>query len=203
MGGDKKFDSDEAVPVAQEFIELIKPFVMETPKDFPWPFSHLITIAGSLRRCKQRVGDIEILLVPRHDERQIDFFTTKPIDLADEALNKCLVAGSLTKRLNVNGNPSAWGTKNKHAVATLSMIPIDFFSTCLENWFTSLVIRTGSKETILKLTTGAQRLGRTLHAYGDGVSEKWPDGRVQHFSARSEEDVFKLCGVPFVEVNQR
>lgn len=62
------------------------------------------------------------------------------------------------------------------------------------NWFVSLVIRTGSKEMNLKLTDGAIKLGRTLNAYGSGVTLE--DGRVM--PATSEEDVFFLCQVPYV-----
>jgi hypothetical protein len=48
--------------------------------------------------------------------------------------------------------------------------------TTRENWFVSLVIRTGSKDTNLLLTTGAQKLGRKLNAYGCGVTG--PDGTI-------------------------
>ena len=33
-----------------------------------------------------------------------------------------------------------------------------------------MVVRTGSKETNLRLTTGAQKQGRSLNAYGRGVT---------------------------------
>lgn len=63
----------------------------------------------------------------------------------------------------------------------------------------SLVIRTGGKETNLALTTGAQALGRKLHAYGAGVTME--DGTLR--VCRSEREVFELCGVPYAEPEGR
>jgi hypothetical protein len=68
------------------------------------------------------------------------------------------------------------------------------------NWWVSLVIRTGGKDTNLKLATGARKLGRTLHAYGCGV-EDLKTGEV--VKANSEQDVFRLCAVDYIEPNQR
>lgn len=79
-----------------------------------------------------------------------------------------------------------------------------------ENWWVSLVVRTGSKETNLRLTTGAQRLGRTLHAYGSGVTINRAQtiGGEAHLpgseiKATSEQAVFELCEVPYLEPEQR
>jgi DNA polymerase/3'-5' exonuclease PolX len=67
------------------------------------------------------------------------------------------------------------------------------------NWWVALVIRTGSKDTNLALTTGANRKNATLMAYGAGV--KWSDGTVT--AATSEQHVFEMCGVPYKEPKDR
>lgn len=203
MGGDKRFDADEAMPVAAELLEDLRPFVLERPPGFPWFDSHLITIAGSLRRMKDNVGDIELLYVPRLEARQKDFFSTEPMNLAEERIALWLEQKRIEKRLNVRGAVSSWGTLNKHAVHVESGIPVDLFATTAANWFVSLVIRTGGKETNLMLTTGANRLNRTLHAYGSGVTQRWPDGTTDELVAASEQDVFKLCGCEYVEPHRR
>jgi len=182
----QKFDAEEAVPVALALLESLK------------PFCERIEIAGSLRRCKDQVGDIELLLIPKLESRQVDMFTSEPMDLAHEKLGLMLAHGELQKRPSVTG-AFTWGPKNKLAIHTASGIPVDFFSTTLANWWVSLVVRTGSKETNLKLTMGAQARGARLNAYGSGVT--WSDGTVTE--ATSEQHVFEMCGVPYQEPNSR
>lgn len=162
------------------------------------PVCERIEIAGSLRREKPYVGDVELLFVPRVGERKVDMFATERADLADETINSLVRGGLLAMRPNVNGS-FTWGPKNKLAIHTASGIPVDLFSTTEENWWVSLVVRTGSKETNLALTTGAQRMGRRLNAYGCGVTES--DGNI--IPARSEAQVFELCGVPYREPKDR
>jgi DNA polymerase (family 10) len=186
MAEKPKFDSDEAAPVAVQMLEILK------------PFCERIEIAGSLRRMKDRVGDIELLFIPRFEDRQMDMFTTEPMDLADEKINALLKDGTLLKRPNKDGI-FTWGKKNKLCLHNASGIPIDLFSTTAENWFVSLVIRTGSKETNLALTNGAIALGGSLNAYGSGVS--WKDG--SKTIAESEEHVFRMCGVKYRNPNER
>lgn len=157
-----------------------------------------IQIAGSIRRRKPEVGDIEILYIPQFENRPVDWLSSAPVSLADEQIDAWLKDGVLFKRPNKAGITS-WGVQNKLAVHTASGIPVDFFSTTKSKWWASLVIRTGSKETNLKLATGAQKMGRTLNAYGSGVTLR--DGQV--LPAASEEAVFKLCGVPYLEPQYR
>jgi DNA polymerase/3'-5' exonuclease PolX len=153
-----------------------------------------LELAGSLRREKQEVGDVEILYIPDFKTEKDGLFDTKQVNRADEVLAHLLETGIIAKRRNVNGS-EMWGEKNKLAVHVASGIPIDFFCTSEKNWWVSLVVRTGSKETNLRLTTGAIKLGRTLNAYGCGVAES--DGNV--IPATSEQHVFQLCGVPYLE----
>ena len=186
MSHDKKYPHEVALEVALFVQAALQPFVEQ------------IKIAGSLRRGKVEVGDVELLFIPRIELRQKDFFSSDPIDLASETIGQMLANGVLQKRPSETGVFS-WGAKNKLAIHTASGIPVDLFSTTAENWFVSLVIRTGSKETNLRLTTGAQRQNATLNAYGCGVT--WSDGTMT--PAKSEEDVFKMCGVPYLPPEKR
>lgn len=175
----------EAMAVAQELAYDLK------------PYTRAIEIVGSLRRGKATVGDIELLYIPKFDHRADGLFDTIHVNIAEERISEWLTNGTLTKRPNIRGFTS-WGEKNKLAVHK-SGIPVDLFATTAENWHVSLVIRTGSKETNLKLTTGAQKQGCTLNAYGSGIT--WPDGEVT--PATSEREVFSLCGVPYLEPKNR
>ena len=175
----------EAMRLAQELAAALRPYTTR------------LEIAGSLRRGKATVGDIELVYVPRFEERQLDLLTTGQWDVADERIGGWLMDGTLAKRPNVKGH-FTWGEKNKLALHR-DGTPVDLFATTEANWFVSLVIRTGSKETNLKLTTGAIRDGNTLNAYGRGITRA--DGTVVR--AESEEHVFQLCGVPYLKPHQR
>ena len=158
-----------------------------------FPFCERAAIAGSIRRCKPMVSDIELLYIPRFEERPFDLLTVSLVSLADEHINGWLKYGLITKRPSSTGVTS-WGYKNKFAVHVPSGISVDLFATTFDNWWVSLVIRTGSKETNLALTNGAIKLGRRLNAYGSGVLD-----RDVVIPAKSERDVFDLCGVAYVE----
>lgn len=162
------------------------------------PACRRVAIAGSLRRLKPEVGDIELLYVPILTERQDGLFDRTMVDVCSEVVEKLLDDGVLAKRPNVNGH-FTWGERNKLAVHVPTGIAVDLFGTTESNWFVSLVIRTGSKDTNLRLTTGANRKGATLNAYGSGVT--WSDGT--QTPATSEEHVFEMCGVPYLPPHQR
>jgi len=158
-------------------------------RDALTPFTTRIQIVGSLRRLKPTVGDCEVLFIPKTEPSGL--FGETVLDLASEFLTKERDAGNLTVR-------HGWGPKNKFAVDVQSGIPIDFFSTSLENWWVALVVKTGSADTCLKLTNGALALNRSLLAGGPGVSTT--KGTI---FAKSEDDVFRLCGVPFLPPEKR
>lgn len=186
MSDKKKFQHADALAVALRLQAMIA------------PACERIAIAGSLRRLKPMVGDIELLFVPKLAERPDGLFDSRIVSVADEVCEKLLKDGILAKRPNVNGH-FAWGEANKLAIHVPTGIPVDLFATSQPNWYVALVIRTGSKETNLLLTTGAQKQGGSLMAYGSGV--KWGDGTIT--PAKSEEHVFRLCGVNYRQPKDR
>lgn len=186
MSDKPKFPRAVALPVAEELQALIAPACKR------------IAIAGSLRRGKPEVGDIELLFIPQTATRPDGLFDTRNVDVADEVIDGLLKKGILAPRPNVNGS-FTWGPRNKLAIHVPTGIPVDLFGTSEENWFVSLVIRTGSKETNLALTTGAQKQNASLRAYGCGVT--WSDGTTTR--ATSEQHVFEMCRVPYKEPEHR
>ena len=163
------------------------------------PRCELVEIAGSLRRGKAEVGDIEILYVPRLGlVRSPSELFPKSGSLADELIELWLTQGVLTKRPNKNGI-TAWGALNKLATHVASAINVDLFATTREHWFVSLVVRTGSAEMNTQLASSAQQRGMKLHAYG--VIERSATG--EQIVPQSEREVFELCGVPYREPQER
>lgn len=161
------------------------------------PFCERIIIAGSLRRNRPDVGDIELLYIPSFEDRQADMFTTEPADVAGEKIDAMLAAGTFSKRPKIDGT-FTWGKKNRLAIHR-DGIPVDLFATTQENWWVSLVIRTGGKETNLRLTNGALAKGMHLNAYGSGFTLQ--NKRV--VTAHSERDVFELAGVRYAAPEDR
>lgn len=162
------------------------------------PYCERIEIAGSIRRYKPEVGDIELLYIPKFEGRPDGLFDHKEVSLVDECLDEMLKTGELRKRPSKTG-VFTWGAQNKLGIHVATGIPVDFFATDAVRWWVALVIRTGSKETNLRLTTGAQKRGGQIHAYGSGVTFK--DGR--EITATSEKDVFDMCGVPYLPPEKR
>ena len=162
------------------------------------PRCERIEIAGSLRRGKPDVGDIEILYVPRIGQVHVpgELFPKRG-SLADELLDRWLAKGIIAKRPNVNGT-TAWGTLNKLALHVASGIPIDLFATTMERWFVSLVMRTGSAQSNTRLANAALRRGMQFHAYG--VIQ---DPNRKHIIPQSEREVFERLGVPYREPAER
>ncbi len=158
------------------------------------PLCERVIIAGSIRRCKSTVGDIEILYIPRYAERQIDLLSTTRVNLADELLDGLLDIGHLAKRLSKTGG-TAWGDKNKLGVHVPSGIPVDFFATTEDAWHNYLVCRTGPAASNQRLATAARQLGYKWHPYSAGF-EDLAKGTGKIIPMTSEEAVFAFAGLP-------
>lgn len=177
-----KFQRAEAIKVSKEISGSLM------------PYCERVSVCGSLRRRKLTVSDIEIVFIPLWDEVAVGLFETQEVSLADAQIERWIKESVLVKRPSKIGTYT-WGAQNKFAIHVPSGIPIDFFATDEARWWMTKVIRTGGKSTNLALTTGAQALGRKLHAYGRGFTDT--DG--SELVCASEEDVFKFAGVPYRE----
>jgi DNA polymerase/3'-5' exonuclease PolX len=191
-----KHPAARARVVAEKIVEALKPVCMR------------IEIAGSLRRNKPLVGDIEILYIPKNTQIKdpLDLFGDKKVivNAADVIIHELIQRGSLAKRLNVNGSET-WGDLNKHAVASRTGIPVDFFATSHDHWFNSLVFRTGSLQTNIQIATAAKTNGYRWNPYGFGFEKHLAGepGQVRWVKMNSERDVFDFCGLPYLEPTER
>jgi DNA polymerase/3'-5' exonuclease PolX len=122
-----------------------------------------IEIAGSIRRQKPEVGDIELLVIPRYGG------LLERVDCLNEAIVDLMVQEILGYRLNKLGS-RVYGPKNKLMVHIPSGIGVDIFSTDEECWPVALVVRTGGKVTNQRIASAALRKGYRFHAYGRGFT---------------------------------
>jgi DNA polymerase (family 10) len=158
--------------------------VAEELKSLLRPVCSRIEIAGSIRRLKPVVNDIELLVIPR-------------ANYLDKLLNDLMMKRILAMRLNKRGSRT-YGPKNKLMVHLPSGIGVDIFCTDEQCWWVSLVVRTGGAMTNKRIAMAAIRKGWRWHAYGSGFSTR--DGEMV---CRSERDVFEFVGLPYREPWER
>ena len=189
MNDKTKFQADEAKSVAAEIMRWLD------------PVCERLVVAGSLRREKPVVGDVELLYLPKIENRNdpSDMFASKDVNLADEAIATMESAGVLERRKNTIGRET-FGPLNKLMRHRASGIPVDLFcEPSLADWFRSLVIRTGPKEMNVRLITTAAKRGIGVHAYGTGLT----DMRGAPIACDSEERFFEICGARYLEPKDR
>jgi len=161
------------------------------------------SIAGSIRRKKADVSDIEIVYAGRVERREIPdqlLPHSQLVNLMDEEINKLVGSGILDFRLNKNGRPIGFGPQNKFLVHAATGIPLDLFSCSLENWWNVLTCRTGSKASNERVSNAA--LGRGYHwrTGGPGFEDMSDDVIIPVYS---EEEVFAFVGLPYLPPDKR
>jgi len=166
------------------------------------PVCTRLIVAGSLRRRRAEVGDVEILYIPKFQTEQADMFATTQANLVDRVLGGMLASGEFAKRPNCNGG-FAWGEKNKLALHR-SGIPVDLFTASESNWWNYLVCRTGGAESNIRIAQAAIQRGWKWNPYGDGFSRGGAlAGPAESHTVHSEREVFEFVGLPYLEPWQR
>src|SRR5215813_8438422 len=107
-----------------------------------------IEVAGSIRRRRPDVGDIEVVCVPRveTETRVVDLFGAEESEDVDRLHARCVglvSAGTLETRPDKNGRV-AFGPKYKRLA--YQGFPLDLFSTTADQWGVICLLRTGSAE---------------------------------------------------------
>lgn len=192
-----KFPLADAVPVANWLVTMLDPVCLR------------VQVAGSIRRRKPEVGDVEILFIPRLQRvhaPQGDLFT--PAEAWDNAAEKKILeleqGGLLARRKTATGRDT-YGPKNKLMVHVATGIPVDLFTATEQNWFNLLVCRTGPAESNTRIASAAQWRGWKWTPYGLGFTRVAdPDGGLEEVHrVGSEQDVFDFVGLPFKDPQDR
>jgi len=152
------------------------------------PACERVEIAGSLRRGKPAVHDVDIVLLPRL--RSAVGLETSTSCL-DEILSALINRGSLRVARD--------GEKVRRFIATKTGIPIDVYIATHNTWATLLLIRTGSKEHNIQLAQRARQLGMKLRASGDGIENQ--DGEL--IKIQTEHEIFSVLQVPYLPPGKR
>ncbi|MGQ9811228.1 MAG: DNA polymerase/3'-5' exonuclease PolX [bacterium] len=136
-----------------------------------------IDLAGSLRRMKETIGDIDILLIASQEKRK---------DLMDAFTRIDLVADVLARG------------DTKSSVILRSGIQVDLRILDAENYGAALHYFTGSKDHNVAIRDRAKRMGLKVSEYGvfDAKTGKQIGGS-------REEEIFSLVGLEFIEPELR
>lgn len=161
-----KFPRYEALKVGKELIETFK------------PVTEKICIAGSIRRETSEVGDIEILYIPKFENRDTDQLSLR------RKINNTVTNGKLVKLF----------THRKTG------IPVDLFATTASHWFSSLVCRTGGKTLNAEIAAAAKTMGYRWKMGGEGFMH-YASSRI--IPVNSEEELFRFVGIPYLHPRNR
>jgi len=138
-----------------------------------------VEVAGSIRRRRSEVNDIDIVLIPHSFA-----WTTIIKQVKDQFYARIVKSGNklATLKLPLSGR---------------STTTVGLYNTTYEKWGVLLLIRTGSKQHNIILCSRARALGMMFSAK-DGVVK---DGKV--IASRTEEAIFKALDMVFVPAEER
>ena len=169
MNKEKRFPYAKAYKIAVEILEQLKPHCLR------------IEIAGSIRRKKKDIGDIELVAIP------LPYAT---------GLFENGIASVVNKWEKVKGDLEYGKTKYTQRILPEG-IKLDLFFAEESNWGSVFAIRTGSAKFSHKvLANGWVRQGFRSeggYLYRDG----------ERYEILEEEDLFKLIGVKYVAPENR
>jgi len=166
------------------------------------PLCERIEIAGSIRRGKPWVKDIDLVVIPKMKSRKSLFGNAAELAETDFYEALCGYFASMTAEGQRLLRGKAWmGSK---------LISVDVYVATEESWATLLLIRTGSAEHNIYMCARARACGGKLHADGSGLEVP---GQYDHIAqrtlnsrlirAKSEEEIFKALGIPTPAPNER
>jgi DNA polymerase (family 10) len=158
---------EDGMRIAHRFLENVEPIV-----GMQW-----FVVAGSIRRLKKIVHDVDIVFKPMRGPCQA------------ELLAFCERAP--------NVEIHKWGPKL--SAISYCGTPIDLYFSTPETFQTLLLIRTGSKENNIHLATIAKRKGWKLHASGEGLFNE----KGERTAGDSERSIYDALGVPWQEPWER
>lgn len=166
------------------------------------PACHFILIAGSIRRLKPEIGDIDLVCVPMIEHEPAGLFGDEfsERDILHDLCTQLVGQGTLQKRLDKNGRAS-WGANLKRATFRGFNVDIQAVTdlTTLGAW---ILIRTGPAAFNKAIVTPKYQGG----LLPSGM--EWKDGfKLHRFGGRvetpNEASVFEALGLPHLEPSSR
>lgn len=146
----------EALPIAEEVVESLRSKVEK------------ISVAGSLRRMKETVGDIDILAVSENPKVVMDAFSNLP------QVEDVVLKGKTKTTVYLEGDLQA----------DLRVVESGSFGAALQYF-------TGSKDHNIHLRSIAQRMGLKINEYGVFEGD-------EKIGGKGEEEIYELLGMSYI-----
>jgi DNA polymerase/3'-5' exonuclease PolX len=186
----------EALPIAERLLARL------------WPACERVEIAGSLRRERPMVSDIEIVAVPRWQSRSVGFFDEQMVDALDETITFLLGTGEIEARLVENHRADGSivrQTKLGPAFKALVSegMPVDLFIVRPPaTWGCIFGLRTGPGDWNTRLVTDCKTIGRRVEG-GQVFAWHSATGSWRAVPTPEERDFFAALGQAWVEPRDR
>jgi DNA polymerase/3'-5' exonuclease PolX len=165
-----------------------------------YPACERIQVAGSIRRQRADVGDIELVVVPLIETEPDGMFGERPINRLTERLDMLTAAGVLAPHPI---DPKR-GERYSKLLDAASGLQVDVFSASADTFGLILLIRTGPAAYSQRFVTDLRR--RALHVAG-GQLHRGSLGcgayECEVVPTPEETDVYAAAGWPFVEPETR
>ena len=153
-----RFLLGDIMPVVEEILEKLKG-LKEVQE---------INVAGSVRRMRETIGDVDILIVSKNPEKIMDFFVSLP------------------------GTVKVWGKgSTKSSIRTRDGFDIDLRVVPRKSYGAALQYFTGSKDHNIVTRKIAIEKGLKLSEYGVFRGKKMIAGK-------TEQEVYKAIGLPWI-----
>lgn len=155
-----------------------------------------IAFAGSLRRGKETIGDIDVLVSTTDGKRVGEAFGSMPgvVDVINAGETRSSI------RFAISADGGRWKLDGGEVGPT---IQVDLKIIPEESWGSALHYFTGSKDHNVAVRQRALARGCTLNEYGlfpeDKSTTEAPHKRgIRAIAGRTEEEVFKALDLPFI-----
>lgn len=157
--------------------------------------------AGSLRRKRPEVGDVEHVILPNFGDIEVHgqlaglFVSTERVNLLFHHLDALLAKGDVSKHWY--GNGYRWG--DKHRGAEFRGFTHELFTADADNFGCQLLIRTGPAEFSERIVTRLKAGG--MYRQTDGFVKHVESGQI--VPVRDEAAYFALLGMRVIEPEKR
>jgi DNA polymerase (family 10) len=182
--GQERLWLGRAMPVAETIVESLA----------GTPGVERITFAGSLRRGRDTIGDIDILAASRTPGPVSEAFRAMP------QVTAVLAAGDNKSSVRIGVGAAA--IRRRDGGPNIASIQCDLRVVPPESWGAALMYFTGSKDHNVRLRERAQKRGLTLNEYGLFPEDKEktpPQSRgVKPLAGGTEEEIYGKLGLPFI-----
>lgn len=149
-----------------------------------------IKVAGSVRRRKAEPHDLELVVIPRFEECQVNLFEREQVSLLETNLYALCISGVMAFDSSVKRN----GPKHKRLLHLGSGIVVEIYSAEAGNWGLILALRTGPADFNHLLVTSVAMGGAMPLTMR--MQDGWLWRRGERVETGTEDEFFGALGLP-------